>query len=75
MDQRRADTLVDLLLGRADPPAVTLQVIAPADTITGAIQMSPGGCPAWDRSPPPRSAELIGSDGAEGSERASSVPM
>ncbi len=35
MDQRRADTMVDLLLGRTQPPAVNLQVIVPADTITG----------------------------------------
>ena len=36
MDQRRADTLVDLLLGRTEPAAVDLQVIVPADTLTGA---------------------------------------
>ncbi len=44
MDQRRADSLVDLLLGRAEPPAVSLQVIVGADTITGASQ-EPGWVP------------------------------
>ena len=55
MDQRRADTLVDLLLGRAEPATVDVQVIVAADTLTGACAPSRAGCPAWDRSPPTRS--------------------
>jgi hypothetical protein len=35
MDQRRADTLVDLLLGRGEPSGVDVQVIITADTLTG----------------------------------------
>jgi hypothetical protein len=35
MDQRRADALVDLLVGRAEPPRVSVQVIAPAATLAG----------------------------------------
>ncbi|MEO8108219.1 MAG: DUF222 domain-containing protein [Actinomycetes bacterium] len=35
MDQRRADALMDLLTGRADPPSVTIQVVVPADTLAG----------------------------------------
>ncbi len=35
MDQRRADALVDLLIGRAEPPQVTVQVVVPADTLLG----------------------------------------
>ena len=34
-DQRRADALMDLLTGRAQPPQVQIQVIVPADTLTG----------------------------------------
>jgi hypothetical protein len=34
-DQRRADALMDLLTGRADPPQVQIQVVVPADTLTG----------------------------------------
>ena len=34
-DQRRADTLMDLLTGRAEPPQVQLQVVVPADTLVG----------------------------------------
>jgi hypothetical protein len=44
MDQRRADTLVDLLLGRGDPPAVDVHVVVPADTLAGASQ-EPGWVP------------------------------
>lgn len=35
MDQRRADALVDLLIGRAEPPQVTVQAVVPADTLLG----------------------------------------
>ncbi len=35
MDQRRADALVDLLTGRAEPPQVSVQVVVPADTLLG----------------------------------------
>ena len=34
-DQRRADALMDLLTGRAEPPQVQIQVVVPADTLTG----------------------------------------
>jgi hypothetical protein len=36
MDQRRADALVDLLLGQGAPASVQVQVIVPGDTLTGA---------------------------------------
>ncbi len=35
MDQRRADALMDLICGRADPPQVTVQVVVPVDTLLG----------------------------------------
>lgn len=35
MDQRRADALIDLLVGRAEPPQVQVQVVVPIDTLTG----------------------------------------
>ena len=35
MDQRRADALIDLLVGRADPPQVQVQVVVPIDTLAG----------------------------------------
>jgi hypothetical protein len=35
MDQRRADALLDLLVGRAEPPQVQVQVVVPIDTLTG----------------------------------------
>ena len=44
MDQRRADTLVDLLLGRAEPSPVDVQVIVTADTLTG-TSTEPGWVP------------------------------
>lgn len=34
-DQRRADALMDLLTGRAEPPQVKIQVVVPADTLAG----------------------------------------
>lgn len=35
MDARRADALVDLTIGRAQPPRVSLQVVVPADVLAG----------------------------------------
>ncbi len=35
MDQRRADALFDLLVGRAEPPQVHVQVVVPVDTLLG----------------------------------------
>ncbi len=44
MDQRRADAMVDLLLGRSEPAAVTVHLIVDADTVTGDRQQ-PGWIP------------------------------
>ncbi len=62
MDQRRADTLVDLLLGRTQPPAVNLQVIVPADTITGDSDQ-PGWVPGLGPVTATEVDELTGRDG------------
>jgi hypothetical protein len=35
MDQRRADALMDLITGRAEPPQVSVQVVVPLDALTG----------------------------------------
>jgi hypothetical protein len=35
MDQRRADALLDLVTGRAEPPRVQVQVVVSADTLMG----------------------------------------
>lgn len=35
MDQRRADALVDLVTGRAEPPQVSMQVVVTADSLLG----------------------------------------
>ena len=35
MDQRRADALVDLVTGRAEPPRLALLVVVPADVLAG----------------------------------------
>jgi hypothetical protein len=35
MDQRRSDALFDLLVGRAEPMAVSMQVVVPADVLAG----------------------------------------
>ncbi len=59
MDQRRADTLVDLLLGRAEPAEVSLQVIVPADTLTGDSDQ-PGWVPGLGPVTATEIAELIG---------------
>ena len=61
MDQRRTDSLVDLLLGRAQPPAVTLQVIVAADTITGASS-EPGWVPGLGPVTAEQVGELVGRD-------------
>ena len=60
MDQRRADTLVDLLLGRAEPANVNVQVIVSADTLTDAAASAgtragdqPGWVPGLGPVPPP----------------------
>lgn len=44
MDQRRADALVDLLLGHETPRSVDLQVIVPADALAG-TSTEPGWIP------------------------------
>ncbi len=35
MDQRRADALIDLLVGRVEPPPVAIQVVMTSDTLLG----------------------------------------
>ena len=67
MDQRRADTLVDLLLGRGDPPAVSLQLIVTSDTITGASQQ-PGWVPGLGPVTTTEITELIGTGAGDGAE-------
>ena len=42
MDQRRADIVIDLLLGRAAPTAVDLQLVVPVASVEGSSQE-----PAW----------------------------
>ena len=65
MDQRRADTLVDLLLGRTEPATVDVQVIIPADTLTGAGDQ-PGWVPGLGPVTAGQITELLGAgDGAE----------
>jgi len=59
MDQRRADTLIDLLLGRADPPAVNVQVIVSADTLT-AKSSEPGWVPGLGPITAEQVSELLG---------------
>ena len=44
MDQRRADTLVDLLLGRGEAPTVSVHVVVPAGTLAGTLE-EPGWVP------------------------------
>jgi hypothetical protein len=36
MDQKRSDAFVDLVIGRAEPPQVNLNVVVPVETMTGA---------------------------------------
>ncbi len=59
MDQRRADTLVDLLLGRAEPAEVSLQVIVAADTLAGASH-EPGWVPGLGPVTATEIGELVG---------------
>jgi hypothetical protein len=61
MDQRRADSLVDLLLGRADPPAVSLQVVVAADSLAGTSQ-EPGWVPGLGPVTATEIAELTGTE-------------
>ncbi|MCZ3387943.1 MAG: HNH endonuclease [Actinomycetia bacterium] len=63
MDQRRADTLVDLLLGRTEPPAVNVRVIVSADTLTGRAA-EPGWVPGVGPVTATEVGELIGRDDA-----------
>ncbi len=65
MDQRRADTLVDLLLGRTEPPAVSLQVIVPVDTLTGRGS-EPGWVPGLGPVTATEVGELTGADAGSG---------
>jgi hypothetical protein len=58
MDQRRADTLVDLLLGRTEPTTVDVQVIVPADTLASAGDQ-PGWVPGLGPVTPGQITELI----------------
>jgi hypothetical protein len=44
MDQRRADSLVELIRGEIDPPATQIQVVVSADVLTGASDQ-PGWLP------------------------------
>jgi hypothetical protein len=60
MDQRRADTMVDLLLGRGEPSNVDVQVIVTADTLTGQSNQ-PGRVPGLGPVTPGQITELLGS--------------
>jgi hypothetical protein len=42
MDQRRADALIDLVTGRAQPPRVDVQVVVSAESLAGTSEL-----PAW----------------------------
>ncbi|MCZ3385423.1 MAG: HNH endonuclease [Actinomycetia bacterium] len=65
MDQRRLDTLVDLLLGRADPPQVNVQVIVAADTLAGHSDQ-PGWIPGLGPVTATEARELAGQPGGGG---------
>jgi hypothetical protein len=58
MDQRRADSLVDLLLGRSEPPAVNVHLIVGADTVAG-DRHHPGWVPGLGPITAEEAAELI----------------
>ena len=64
MDQRRVDTMVDLLLGRTEPANVDVQVIVPADTLAGTSQ-APGWVPGLGPVTAEQVTELLGGPGAE----------
>jgi hypothetical protein len=63
MDQRRADALVDLLVGRAEPPQVQIQVVVPIDTLLGE-GAEPGFVPGIGTVTPGEARELAGVGGA-----------
>jgi hypothetical protein len=58
MDQRRADSLVDLLLGRSEPQAVKVHLIVDADTVAG-DRHHPGWVPGIGPITAEEAAELI----------------
>jgi hypothetical protein len=65
MDQRRSDALFDILTGHAQPPQVNIQVLVPADTLTG-LSDQPGWIPGIGPVTAHQSRELAGTspDGA-----------
>jgi hypothetical protein len=63
MDQRRADALVDLLTGRAEPPQVQIQVVVPLDTLLGE-GAEPGFIPGIGTVTAGEACELAGVGGA-----------
>jgi Domain of unknown function (DUF222) len=65
MDQRRADALVDLLVGRAEPPQVQIQVVVPADTLLGE-GAEPGFIPGIGTVTAGEACELAGVGGPAG---------
>ena len=64
MDQRRADALVDLLLGRSEPPAVDVHLIVGADTISGDRQR-PGWVPGLGPVTADTVRELVGAGSSD----------
>ena len=68
MDQRRADTLVELLTGEVDPPQVQIQVVVSADVLTGSSDQ-PGWLPGVGPVTADEVRELAGVD-RDGSARA-----
>ena len=61
MQQRRADALVELLTGEIDPPAAQVQVVVPADVLTGASD-EPGWLPGVGPITAREARELAGVD-------------
>jgi hypothetical protein len=59
MDQRRADALVDLITGRAEPPQVNVQVVVPADTLLG-VGNQPGSVAGVGPVTPAHARHLVG---------------
>jgi hypothetical protein len=59
MDERRADLLVDWLLGKDTPPSVHLQLIASNETVTGTSE-APGWIPGMGPVTAPQVRELTG---------------
>lgn len=62
MDQRRADALIDLLTGRAEPPQVNILMIVPADTLAGEADL-PGIVPGLGPITAQQSRRLAGGPG------------